>query len=98
MVILNTLPFKAKPYIEMVHDLSAYQLIDQPDWFCPSQQPMVLDLVFLNRVKAIQTVSYLPLVGKSNHLAIEIITTRCPAKSKCKRKVYTEYRAIRREL
>ena len=59
---------------------------------------MVLDLVFVNRRKAIQKVNYLPSVGKSNHPATKIITSRRPVKSKYKRRVYTEYAAIRREL
>ena len=59
---------------------------------------MVLDLVSVNRIKVIQKANYIPLVRKSNHLPMKIITSRCPVKSKCKIQVYTEYKAIIRDL
>ena len=42
-------PIKARPFLDIVNDLSAYQLIEQPTWFPPPKQSMVLDLVFGNR-------------------------------------------------
>ena len=78
-------PIKARTFIDILHNLSAYQLIEQPTWFCQSQQSTVFDLMFVNRNDTIHKVNYLPPVRKSNHLAIEITTYRCPMKSKCKR-------------
>ena len=54
--------------------------------------------MFVNRIEVIQNVNYLPPVGKSHHLTVEIITSRCPVKSKHKRKVNMDYEAIRKEL
>ena len=90
-------PIKARPFIKSVHDLSAYQLVDQVKQFRPSQQSKILNLVFVNRFEAIQKVKYLPSVRKSSHLAIEIIASRHQVRSKSKKQVCTEYEVIIRE-
>ena len=82
------------PFVDCIHDLSAFQAINQPTHCCPHQQPILLDLVFVNNNELIQRINYLPPIGKSDHLAIELVTHRHKARNRHKKRYLQTMRLL----
>ena len=64
----DTLP--AYEFLECVRDCYLFQHIKMPTRFRIGQEPSILDLVFTNEENMVNNISYLPGLGKSNHLAL----------------------------
>ena len=62
------------------------------------QRLNLLCLEFLCGKDQLQNINYLPLLGKSNHLILEVNLSFCKIKNDYIKKTYLDYRVIRKEV
>ena len=86
------------PFIQWIHDLSLTQVVDQPTRYRLHQKPSLLDLAFLNNTELVRKINYMPPVGKSDHLLLEIQTPIKKITNILVKKTFVDYISIRADL
>ena len=62
------------------------------------QKPSPLDLAFVNNPEIVQKINYMPPVGKSDHLLLEIQTSIKKITNRLVKKTFVDYRSIKADL
>ena len=86
------------PIIDMIHDTCLHQIVDQLTRFMSRQLPSLLDLIFLRRPESLLYTKYMPPIGKSDHVAIEIKTTFLKVTNSYIKRTFIDYQKIRMDL
>ena len=86
------------PIIDMIHDTCLHQIVDQPSRFMSGQLPSLLDQIFLWRPESLLYTKYMPPIGKSDHIAIEIKTTFLKVTNSYIKRTFIDYEEIRMDL
>ena len=85
-------------FTDCLHDLNLYQIVEQATRGRLFQRPTLLDLVFLRDKDQLQNINYLPPLGKSDHIILEVNVSFRKIKNDYIKKTYVDYGAIRKEL
>jgi len=62
------------------------------------QKPSLLNLDFVNNPELVQEINYMPPVGKSDHLLLEIQTLIKKITKRLVKKTFVDYKSIRADL
>ena len=57
-------------FLESIRDCHLFQHVKKPTRFRMGQEPSIVDLVFTNEENMIDNISYLPGLGKTDHLVL----------------------------